>query len=92
MRLFVAFLTYPPRNADTKRIDFGSPDILEIVAVIEGTGEEERELEKSEHFDLEKSLRSTRFPLEKGGKIRMRIPEPPEEPQTVSTGDQMKNT
>ena len=80
MRLFVTFLTYPPRDADTNRIDFGSPDILEIVAVIEGTGKEERDLEKSVHFDLERSLRSTHFPLKKGGKIRMRIPEPPEEP------------
>lgn len=61
MRLFASFLSYPPHRPGTTEVDFDSPDIIEIVAIINATGDEERELERAEHFDLKTSLQSTRF-------------------------------
>ena len=63
MRLFVAFLKYPPTLADTKTVDPESPDTLEIIDIINETEVDERHLENLDHFDLEASLRDTHFPF-----------------------------
>ena len=71
MRLFAAFLADPPRFEGTTDVDFGSPDIREIIDIINETGEEERELERADHFDLREHLEKTDFPL-RAGQIRPR--------------------
>ena len=77
---FTAFLTYPPFRADTKTIDFENPDTLETVAIINQTGDEERDLERADHFYLEKQLEGTHFPF-KNGKVGLRemVPSPTHE-------------
>ena len=37
MRLFAAFLTYPPKRPGTEEIAFDSPDVLEIIGNYPGT-------------------------------------------------------
>lgn len=67
MRVFVAFLTQPSVVPGTiPAVDYSSPDIAEIIAIINETSEEERDLEKADHFDLAKSLRRTGFSLVNG--------------------------
>ena len=69
MRLFAAFLADPPRFEGTTDADFGNPDIREIIDIINEMGEEERELERLDHFDLGEHLEKTDFPFI-SGKIR----------------------
>ena len=66
MRLFVAFLADPPSHPSTGKINFDSPDLVEILAVINETGEEERDLEKADLFDLMASLDRTQFSVVNG--------------------------
>ena len=71
MRLFAAFLADPPLFEDSREADFGNPAICEIIDIINETGEEEREFERADHFDLSEYLRETDFPFV-NGKIRPR--------------------
>ena len=64
--LFVAFLADPPSHPSTGKINFDSPDLVEILAVINETGEEERDLEKADLFDLMASLDRTQFSVVNG--------------------------
>ena len=67
MRLFVAFLANQPTPREHEGfVECYGPDIHEIVSIINQTGEEQRELERLDHFDLEKHLEGTHFPLSEG--------------------------
>ena len=74
MRLFVAFLAHRlPCLPDTKVVDLSSLDLINIVEVINETGEEERAIEELDHFDLERSLRGTFFAF-RAGKVVLSDP------------------
>ena len=86
MRLFVAFLAHPPNRRGTDYVDIDGPDIFEILETFNSTGEEERELERAEKFNLEHALRGTFFNFENGKVSWNKIEHTPDGPKPETTG------
>ena len=81
IRLFVAFLQYPPcKKPNSNETDFFSPDLVQIVDVINETDDGDRELEMGDHFDLAYALQGTSFRYVDGRVVLVEGAYVPDEP------------